>query len=68
MSRSQNFDLSITCDLDDEYFADWNDMSPELQAFWTATDKQPGCEGSGAITPINCDGCPFCKHYEVDES
>lgn len=66
MTRSVNLAVHIECELGDEYFADWNNLSPAVQAFWNEATEQPHCEGSGNMG-IWCNGCPFCHYFEVDD-
>lgn len=67
MSRQQDFEMNVECVLDDEYFLDWDDLSPELKEFWHRAVQQPSCEGSGRIG-VWCDDCPFCGKFEVEPS
>lgn len=66
MTRTQEFELTIRCKLDDEYFGDWDELSPEIQKFWDETNLQSHCEGQGGIGAW-CHGCPFCGDFEVEE-
>lgn len=66
MPRTQTFTTEITCELDDEYFGDWDSLSPEIQKFWDDTTLQSHCEGQGGMGAW-CHRCPWCKSYEVDE-
>lgn len=57
--------LTIRCALDDEYFQDWNKLSPELKAFWDESENTCNCDGDGEMGTW-CDGCPFCDIFEVE--
>jgi hypothetical protein len=65
MSRNETFTLTIECALEDEYFDEWNDLSPELQNFWSKEENFTNCEGSGEMGTY-CTGCPFCNLFELD--
>ena len=58
--RNEQVMIDIDCELDLEYFGDWDSLTPEMQKFWE--DHKCNCEGSGVVSS-SCYGCPFCEHY-----
>lgn len=65
--REQQFELYIRCQLDREYFADWEEMSPEVRAFWEKKETAPTrCDGGGNMGSW-CQRCTYCSLYEIDE-
>lgn len=67
MTRTQDFNLTVRCKLNDEYFQNWHDLSPEIQIFWDQMEVQPDCEGTGEMSAW-CAGCPFCDLFEIEEA
>ena len=65
MSRNIDLMLMIRCKLDDEYFQDWNSLSPEIQQFWDEPENYCNCEGSGEMSTW-CNDCPFCQIFEIE--
>jgi hypothetical protein len=66
--RTQHVHIEIECSLDQEYFLDWESLSPEAKAFWTKAQqdsKQSNCEGQGGMGWW-CQGCPFCNRFNAD--
>jgi len=66
MSRIAEVNIVIECALGQEYFEDWNDLSPIVQAFWDEETRQPNCEGSGQMGTI-CEHCPFCNSFDEEQ-
>lgn len=67
MSRTETFNLEITCELDNEYFGDWDSLSPEIKAFWDKAHQKPHCEGEGVIGTW-CRHCPWCANFDAEAS
>lgn len=67
MTRTQDFNLTVRCELDDEYFQDWNSLSPELKAFWDELNNICNCDGTGEMSTW-CKNCVFCEVFEIEES
>lgn len=65
--RTKLFSVEVTCKLGDEYFADWNELSPEIKEFWEKTELQSNCEGEGWMGS-GCYECPFCDNFDEEES
>ena len=65
MARDTDLTLIIRCKLNDEYFQEWNNLSPELQAFWDEPQNACNCEGTGEMSTW-CHGCPFCQIFEIE--
>lgn len=64
MSRRIEGTLDITCELNSEYFQDWNDLTEEQQAMFD--DKATRCDGGGRMG-VWCVGCDFCSDYEFED-
>lgn len=62
--RKQEFDVTVECELGDEYFLDWDELPDEIKKFWETTTLQSLCEGEG-VMGVGCYGCPFCKEFNV---
>jgi hypothetical protein len=63
--RTEQLVIDIDCELDDEYFGEWDLLTPEIQAFWEDPSHKCNCEGSGVMSSL-CADCPFCSEYEVE--
>jgi len=52
---------TITCELNQEYFEVWKDLTAERRAIFEAYPTR--CDGSGAMGTW-CESCEFCYLYE----
>ena len=66
MTREQQISLDIQCNLDDEYFGDWDELTPEIQEFWNNSSDGTHCEGGGNMGTW-CEGCHFCGRFDEDD-
>ena len=55
--------LEIVCRLSEEFFGDWEDLTPEQQSVFQNDTAQ--CDGSGAMGTW-CDGCAFCIIFDEE--
>ena len=62
MSRTAIVKLIIICELDQEYFAPWDELSPEQQAIFT--DRSCKCDDENDFGPF-CIDCDFCENWEL---
>lgn len=67
MTRSTEISIEIECELSKEHFGEWDSLSPELQSFWNVQKGGTRCDGSGEMSTW-CDGCQFCKLFDVERS
>jgi hypothetical protein len=63
MSRGASIVIEIECELDEDWFVDWDELTSVQKAMFAV--RHPHCEGSGKMAAY-CDGCPFCTHFDVD--
>lgn len=59
--------IDVDCELDAEYFGDWDLLSPEIKKFWVDPAHKCNCEGYGVLSS-SCRGCPFCEYYDEQDA
>lgn len=66
MTRELYIDVRVECTLDDNWFSEWEDLPPDLQAWWELQTETPRCEGSGHMG-VHCIGCHFAGEHDYEE-
>lgn len=56
--RVEYIEFEVRCDLDDDFFLDWDAMTERVREFWDAHPGPVPCEGDGEMTTY-CGDCPF---------
>ena len=62
--RKGVIEVTVVCELDQEYFAPWEDLTLEQQAIFKK--RSTNCDGVGYLSQ-GCVGCDFCHDTELED-